>query len=75
MKKIQCRLCHGYFSDEEMSDEHYPARSVGNDDIIKLNFSKWIYDPKHNRNINLKLEELVEELNALRETSPLHMRG
>ena len=27
----------------------------------------WIYDPKHNGNINLKLEELVEELNALRD--------
>lgn len=34
MKKNICRLCNNSFFDKEMSEEHYPARSVGNNDII-----------------------------------------
>lgn len=30
----------GVFYDEEMSEEHYPARSVGNEDIVKLDVIK-----------------------------------
>lgn len=40
----KCKLCGGLFSDEEMSEEHFPARSVGNDDIISLNISKMFSD-------------------------------
>ena len=39
-KKLKCRLCEKYYNDEDMSEEHYPAHSVGNDDIIALDFTK-----------------------------------
>ena len=39
-KNCQCRLCRQFFSEEEMSEEHYPAKSVGNDDIIALDIVK-----------------------------------
>lgn len=38
--KFKCKLCGGFFYDEEMSDEHYPARSVGNEDIVALDIIK-----------------------------------
>lgn len=38
--KLKCKLCEKYFNDEEMSDEHYPARSVGNEDIVALDVIK-----------------------------------
>ena len=34
MEKVKCRLCQKEFDISEMSKEHYPARSVGNVDII-----------------------------------------
>ena len=40
MDKIRCRLCEKEYEDKEMSDEHYPAHSVGNDDIVQLNIVK-----------------------------------
>lgn len=36
----KCRLCGGSFKEEDMSDEHYPARSVGNEDIVGLDLIK-----------------------------------
>lgn len=39
----KCRLCGLTFSDCEMSEEHYHAKSVGNDDIavnLAENFSE-----------------------------------
>ena len=36
----ECRLCGGNFKEEDMSDEHYPARSVGNEDIVGLDLIK-----------------------------------
>ncbi|OPZ20437.1 MAG: hypothetical protein BWZ04_01829 [Firmicutes bacterium ADurb.BinA205] len=37
---IQCRLCGKLFPLSEMSEEHYPAHSVGNDDIVALDIVK-----------------------------------
>lgn len=37
-----CRLCHNHFSYREMSEEHYPAKSVGNNDVIALDIVKAI---------------------------------
>ena len=37
-----CRLCGKSFLISEMSEEHYPAHSVGNDDIVKLDLVKMI---------------------------------
>ena len=41
-QKIECKLCKKVFDNNDMSEEHYPARSVGNDNIIKLNIVKMI---------------------------------
>ncbi len=38
--KVRCKLCGEYFGDKEMSEEHYPARSVGNEDIVALDLVK-----------------------------------
>lgn len=38
--KLKCKLCEEYFDNEEMSEEHYPARSVGNEDIVALDIAK-----------------------------------
>ena len=35
----KCRLCGQFFSDDEMSDEHYPAKCVGNDDVVAVNIA------------------------------------
>lgn len=36
-KICRCRLCGKEYEIEHMSEEHYPARSVGNEDIVALN--------------------------------------
>lgn len=38
----KCRLCQQSFSDDNMSEEHYPAKSTGNNDIVKLDIVKLI---------------------------------
>lgn len=38
--KIKCKLCGMYYSEDEMSEEHYPARSAGNEDIVALDIVK-----------------------------------
>jgi hypothetical protein len=40
--KAKCKLCGIYYSIQEMSEEHYPARSVGNEDIVALDIMKMI---------------------------------
>ena len=40
-KFYKCKLCLNYFSDKDMSEEHYPAKSVGNNDIISLDIPKY----------------------------------
>lgn len=39
MDQVKCRLCQKEFDISEMSKEHYPARSVGNEDIIALDIA------------------------------------
>ncbi len=39
MDKVKCRLCQKEFDISEMSKEHYPARSVGNEDIIAFDIA------------------------------------
>lgn len=34
INKFRCKLCNNEFLDDEMSEEHYPARSTGNEDIV-----------------------------------------
>ncbi len=35
-----CKLCGKHFANNEMSDEHYPAKSTGNNDIVRINLIK-----------------------------------
>lgn len=37
-----CRLCRRRFTYDEMSEEHYPAKSTGNNDIVELDLVKLI---------------------------------
>ena len=38
----QCALCENFFKNSEMSEEHYPAKSTGNEDIVALDFGKMV---------------------------------
>ena len=40
IKLFKCRLCGEVFSEIDMSEEHYPAKSVGNDDILSMKENK-----------------------------------
>lgn len=40
--KIKCKLCNTYFDYSKMSEEHYPAKSVGNDDIVAIDIVKML---------------------------------
>ena len=40
--KIKCRLCQKCFNNEDMSDEHYPAKTVGNNDLVMIDPEKFI---------------------------------
>lgn len=42
VKNYRCKLCEKYCLESEMSDEHYPARSVGNEDIVAFDIMKMI---------------------------------
>lgn len=41
-KLCRCKLCGLDFDESEMSEEHYPARSTGNEDIVQLDLMKMI---------------------------------
>lgn len=36
---MKCKLCGDDFSEQDLSLEHYPAHSVGNDDIVQLDIA------------------------------------
>lgn len=40
--EYRCKLCGKSFPDTEMSEEHYPAKSVGNNDIVKVDIVEMI---------------------------------
>lgn len=41
-KQYQCRLCGGYFTYSDMSEEHVPARNTGNEDIVAVDLGKML---------------------------------
>ncbi len=59
-ERCQCKLCHKYFEESEMSEEHYPAHSVGNDDIIALNLVK-MFDSFQSREVHEEILRAVEK--------------
>lgn len=38
----KCKLCGMMFRDSDMSEEHYPARNTGNNDIVELDIVKLV---------------------------------
>ena len=64
---VCCRLCGSKFSISEMSEEHYPAHSVGNEDIVKLDFVKMFDIIKSGEISNRiksgeKLEDIIDDI-------------
>ena len=68
MNKLKCKLCGNYFDDNEMSEEHYPARSVGNDDIVAVDISKTI-DTLLSKEIRNNIINRVEHGENLKQVS------
>lgn len=83
-KKNKCRLCGKYYSDSEMSEEHYPAHSVGNDDIVALNLVEMLdsfintdlHDEIKNRLSNQEsFEGIADDIFDNRLTIPAYPKG
>lgn len=55
-RNCRCRLCGELFFDNEMSEEHYPARSTGNNDIVKINLMD-IFDPAKGKTMLEKVKK------------------
>ena len=55
-RNCRCRLCGELFFDNEMSEEHYPARSTGNNDIVKINLMD-IFDPVKGKTMLEKVQK------------------
>ena len=51
INKFRCKLCNNEFLDDEMIEEHYPARSTGNEDIVALDLIK-MFDTLQSENIH-----------------------
>ncbi len=66
-EKYRCRLCKNYFDDSEMSEEHYPARSTGNEDVVKVDLIEMIdfitsIDTKNELTHRMGQGETIEEI-------------
>ena len=83
-KKYKCKLCKKYYSDNEMSDEHYPAHCVGNDDIVSFNIVEMFdsfFDKELKTEINQRLangeelDKIQDDIFDNRLSSPLYPKG
>ena len=81
--KTVCKLCHKLFNDDEMSREHYPAKSVGNEDIVSLDIVKMIdtFHPNQLQKIKLRmskgesLEHICADIFDNELTSQIYVEG
>ena len=80
----ECRLCGKQCSEEEISEEHYPAKSVGNNDIVKLDIVKMIDTLqtaqssnmiKENLNNGKTLEQISDAIFDKELSTPLYPKG
>ena len=39
-KTTQVQIMRQYYSDSDMSEEHYPARNTGNEDVVAVDLGK-----------------------------------
>ena len=83
-KSYKCKLCGKYFLENEMSDEHYPARSVGNEDIVAFDIVKAmdVIQSKEFRNEitnklanNVAFEDVVGDICDEKLSKPLYRAG
>lgn len=83
-RNTQCVLCKHYFKFSELSEEHYPARSAGNDDIVSFDFMKMIdlmesgkiIENRYNlKNKNKTLEEFGSTFFDEELSQPLYPKG
>ena len=58
-KQCKCRLCGDYFSDSEMSEEHYPARNTGNEDIVAVDLGK-MFDTFISENVHAEIGQKLD---------------
>lgn len=83
-EKIYCRLCNEFYTVSEMSEEHVPARSVGNVDIVKFDIVKMV-EMLQSGEVGNKIrkkqsdgyvfKEIVEEIFDNQLTEPLFPKG
>ena len=57
--QCKCRLCGDYFSDSEMSEEHYPARNTGNEDIVAVDLGK-MFDIFISENVHAEIRQKLD---------------
>lgn len=83
-KKYRCNLCKKYYTEKEMSEEHYPARSVGNEDIVALDIVKMLdmfqskdfyYEMKKRQDAGETIDKISDEIFDTRLTKTLHPNG
>lgn len=55
-KLYRCRLCGKYFTDADMSEEHYPARNTGNEDVVAVDFGK-MFDTFTSESVHAEIRE------------------
>lgn len=82
--KFKCKLCNQFYCDEEMSEEHYPARSVGNEDIVEINivemFDSLTSEKTRNRiedrlSKGERIEQITDDLFDNELSKPLYPKG
>ena len=79
-KNYKCKLCGKYFRYKEMSEEHYPARSVGNNDIVTVNIAKFM-DEKINIEIRTRmnkgenLKSIIDEIFDTKISKSIYPKG
>lgn len=80
----KCRLCGKQCSEKEISEEHYPAKSVGNNDIVKLDIVKMIDNLqtaqfgnaiKEGLDNGKTLEEITDTIFDKELSTPLYPKG
>ena len=80
----KCRLCGKQCSEKEISEEHYPAKSVGNNDIVKLDILKMIDSLqtlqsnsaiKEGLNNGKTLEDIIDTIFDKELSTPIYPKG
>lgn len=81
---FQCRLCCNIYPNSEMSEEHYPAKNTGNEDVVAfdiLKFFDMFTEKKYKLEITDRvkkgetLEHISDELFDTRISKPLYPAG